>query len=171
MLPCVFLDISSLRFVTKLWLRCYRRRLVAKIFMEFMILKVIRVLKYICSSVENLVLYGAKKQNAHFKLMLYFNSSCLLHISKILCSSSWILYCTCCLIYHIRLHVQYSLHEYEQKTIFYIQPYIPYVQYSLHEDEQKTIFYMQPYIPYVQYSLHEDEHKMFETCRRQEELN
>jgi len=39
-------------------------------------------------------LCNVNQQNTPFKLMFYFNSSYLLHVSNILCSSSGRLYCT-----------------------------------------------------------------------------
>jgi len=36
-----------------------------------------------------------------FKLMFYFNSSCLLHVSNILCSSSGMSYFTCSFIWRV----------------------------------------------------------------------
>ena len=54
-------------------------------------------------------LCNVNQQNALFKLMFSFNSSFLLRVSNILCSSS------ARKTYHIRLHVQYSLPDDERK--------------------------------------------------------
>jgi hypothetical protein len=66
-------------------------------------------------------LCNVNQQNALFKLMFQFSSSCLPHVLNILCSSSGRLYCTCNLIWY----VQYSIHR--KHTI----------EYSLSDDEHK----------------------------------
>jgi len=50
-------------------------------------------------------LCNVNQQNALFKLMFQFSSSCLLHVSNILCSSSERLYCTCSLIWFVFMHL------------------------------------------------------------------
>ena len=46
-------------------------------------------------------LCNVDQQNALFKLMFQFNSSCLLRVSNILCSASRRLYCTSSLIWYV----------------------------------------------------------------------
>jgi hypothetical protein len=83
--------------------------------------------------------------------MFQFNSSCLLHVSNILCSSSGKLYCTVHAALYGNAVIWYNKTRMHNACINAWKTY----HIRLH----------------VQYSLPEDEHKMFETCKRQEELN
>jgi hypothetical protein len=59
---------------------------------------ILRALFYVSCIVVQL--RNVNQQNSFFKLIFQFNSSCLLHVSNILCPSSRRLCCTCSLIWH-----------------------------------------------------------------------
>jgi hypothetical protein len=69
------------------------------------------------------------KQNALFKLVFEFSSSCLLHASNILCSSTGRLYCTCSLMWHVS-HAEISIKSYTIYIYIYILHSLLYIIYT-----------------------------------------